>query len=120
MGDQGPQQQARFIRGVFGRVDTGGSSVFWRWARFLTPQLDTHPGGARIKEYRKEIELDLNQGYTFVELGPAPEMPYWHHLAQPSRWPFPSESAAFRFAEAHKVPGRDVAVLTRDGERFVL
>ncbi|AEJ93360.1 hypothetical protein SEA_SUPERCALLIE99_71 [Mycobacterium phage SuperCallie99] len=47
-------------------------------------------------------------------------MPYWHHLAQPSRWPFPSESAAFRFAEAHKVPGRDVAVLTRDGERFVL
>ncbi|AOT24809.1 hypothetical protein KIP54_gp30 [Mycobacterium phage JewelBug] len=47
-------------------------------------------------------------------------MPYWHHLAQPSRWPFPSESAAFRFAEAHKVPGRDVAVLTHDGERFVL
>ncbi|QAY14239.1 hypothetical protein SEA_HEXAMO_73 [Mycobacterium phage Hexamo] len=98
-----------------------GASVF-RGAGPFHKHSDLTPTqkGATIKEYRKEIELDLNQGYTFVELGLAPEMPAWHHLAQPSRWPFPSENAAFRFAEAHKVPGRDVAVLTRDGERFVL
>jgi hypothetical protein len=73
-----------------------------------------------MNEYRRTLELDESKGYTYVELGPAPEMPYWHDLAQPSRWPFPTEKAAWLFAEAHKVPGREVAVATPDGQRFVL
>lgn len=56
--------------------------------------------------------------YTWVEMGPKPDMPLWHHLAQPSRYPFPTEKAAFRFASNHKSPGRKVQVLTTDGKRF--
>ncbi|ASR86170.1 hypothetical protein SEA_BOBSWAGET_65 [Mycobacterium phage BobSwaget] len=72
-----------------------------------------------MQEYRTTIEVE-DTGKTYVELGPAPEMPHWHPLSQPSRWPFPSEQAAWRFAEAHKVPGREVVVSTSDGKRFVL
>ncbi|AHJ86434.1 hypothetical protein 40AC_71 [Mycobacterium phage 40AC] len=74
-----------------------------------------------MKEYRTEVEQDTT-GSTFVELGPIPELPPWHAQAQPSRWPFPTEKAGFRFAEAHKSdhPNREVVVATTDGQRFVL
>ncbi|QBP30549.1 hypothetical protein SEA_CHARM_68 [Mycobacterium phage Charm] len=60
------------------------------------------------------------KSYTWVEMGPAPNMPLWHHLAQPARYPFPKENAAFRFAESHKGrhPGRKIQVLTTDGQRI--
>ncbi|AER48780.1 hypothetical protein CM07_gp34 [Mycobacterium phage Alma] len=69
-------------------------------------------------EYRKDIELEEETRYTWVEMGPKPNMPLWHHLAQPCRYPFPKENAAFRFAEAHKEPGRKIQVRTADGKRF--
>ncbi|AFV51202.1 hypothetical protein ST20ES_74 [Mycobacterium phage 20ES] len=74
-----------------------------------------------MREYRKTIVTE-ETGSTFVELGPIPELPAWHVQANPSRWPFPKEKAAFRFAEAHKAdhPNREVVVATVDGERFVL
>ncbi|QBJ01156.1 hypothetical protein PBI_ARISSANAE_71 [Mycobacterium phage Arissanae] len=56
--------------------------------------------------------------YTWVEMGPRPDMPLWHHLAQPARYPFAKEAAAFRFAEAHKEHGRKIQVKTTDGNRF--
>ncbi|QGH80634.1 hypothetical protein SEA_RAHALELUJAH_74 [Mycobacterium phage Rahalelujah] len=71
-----------------------------------------------IKEYRTTLDLDPDTEYTYVEMGPKPDMPLWHHLAQPSRYPFPKEAAAFRFAEAHKEPGRKIQVKTPDGNRF--
>ncbi|AMS01060.1 hypothetical protein SEA_ARCHERNM_66 [Mycobacterium phage ArcherNM] len=73
-----------------------------------------------MREYRTTIDLDSETRYTYVELGAHPDKPAWHHLAEPNRYPFPSEQAAWRFAEAHKVPGRKVQVLTTDGERFDL
>ncbi|WXX09778.1 hypothetical protein [Mycobacterium phage MS619] len=74
-----------------------------------------------MKEYRTSIEVE-DQGSTYVELGPIPELPPWHVQSHPSRWPFPKEKAAFRFAEATKAdhPNREVVVATPDGERFVL
>ncbi|QGJ87796.1 hypothetical protein SEA_BIANCATRI92_71 [Mycobacterium phage BiancaTri92] len=74
-----------------------------------------------MNEYRKTLDLE-SKGSTFVELGPIPELPPWHVQSQPSRWPFPTEKAGFRFAEAHKAdhPNREVVVATPDGERFVL
>ncbi|QGJ90214.1 hypothetical protein PBI_SHEAKEIRA_68 [Mycobacterium phage SheaKeira] len=71
-----------------------------------------------MDEYRKTLDLDAETSYTWVELGPKPDVPLWHHLASPSRYPFPKENAAFRFAEAHKTPGRKVQVLTTDGQRI--
>ncbi|QFG04645.1 hypothetical protein PBI_KEZIACHARLES14_71 [Mycobacterium phage Keziacharles14] len=71
-----------------------------------------------MQEYRTTLELDPETQYTYVEMGPKPDVPLWHHLASPSRYPFPKESAAFRFAEAHKEPGRKIHVLTTDGERI--
>lgn len=75
-----------------------------------------------MNEYRKTLELDKSTDYTFVEMGPIPDLPRWHEQANPSRFPFPTEKAAFRFAERHKAdhPAREVAVATPDGERFVL
>lgn len=75
-----------------------------------------------MNEYRKTLELDPETSYTNVEMGPVPGMPLWHHLSQPSRYPFPTEKAGFRFAETNKArhPEREVVVATADGERFVL
>ncbi|QZE10973.1 hypothetical protein SEA_AGAPE74_74 [Mycobacterium phage Agape74] len=74
-----------------------------------------------MKEYRTTLDHDTGES-TFVELGPIPELPPWHVQSNPSRWPFPKEKAAFRFAEATKAdhPNREVVVATPDGERFVL
>ncbi|QXO13349.1 hypothetical protein SEA_TROOPER_72 [Mycobacterium phage Trooper] len=74
-----------------------------------------------MKEYRTTLDLE-DKGYTYVEMGPIPELPPWHEQSQPSRWPFPSEKAGFRFAEGCKAdhPNREVVVATPDGERFVL
>lgn len=73
-----------------------------------------------MKEYRKSIELDPDTSYSFVEMGPIPELPSWHEQSNPSRYPFPTEKAAFTFAHSHKAlhPNREVAVATPDGERF--
>ncbi|UJD20909.1 hypothetical protein SEA_ZIMMER_71 [Mycobacterium phage Zimmer] len=75
-----------------------------------------------MNEYRTTVDLDPETRYSFVEMGPVPEMPLWHHLAQPTRFPFPSERAAFRFAESNKAqhPRREVRVATPDGKRFEL
>ncbi|ACE79995.1 hypothetical protein Pukovnik_69 [Mycobacterium phage Pukovnik] len=75
-----------------------------------------------MKEYRTTLELDPETSYTYVELGPIPELPLWHCQAHPSRFPFPKEKAAFRFAEAQRYdhPNREVVVATPDGQRFVL
>ncbi|AUV62026.1 hypothetical protein KIV63_gp18 [Mycobacterium phage SWU2] len=74
-----------------------------------------------MNTYRTSVDLD-GDTYTYVEMGPVPGMPLWHHLSQPSRWPFPKEQAAFRFAETAKGshPQRDVVVITPDRKRFVL
>lgn len=75
-----------------------------------------------LPEYRKTIDLDPNTDYTFVELGPIPELPSWHQQSNPSRFPFPTESAAFTFAKNTKYdhPNRQVVVATTDGKRFEL
>ena len=76
-----------------------------------------------MKEFRRDIEHKPDSEYLWVELGVIPELPPWHLQAtSSSRYPFPTEQAAFRFANNVKAeyPNRDVAVLTIDGERFVL
>ncbi|BBC43894.1 hypothetical protein [Mycobacterium phage GS4E] len=62
------------------------------------------------------------KSYTWVEMGPIPELPPWHVQSNPSRFPFPGEKEAWRFAEGCKTdhPNREVVVATTDGERFVL
>ncbi|AIW02964.1 hypothetical protein PBI_LARENN_69 [Mycobacterium phage Larenn] len=74
-----------------------------------------------MKKYRTTLDLE-DKGCTFVEMGPIHELPPWHVQAQPSRWPFPTEKAGFRFANNAKAdhPNREVVVATPDGERFVL
>ncbi|UJD21171.1 hypothetical protein SEA_SORORFAGO_74 [Mycobacterium phage SororFago] len=73
-----------------------------------------------MNEYRTTLELDPETRYSFVEMGPKPGMPHWHEQAHPGRFAFPTEKAAFRFAESHREPGRKVQVLTPDGKRFDL
>lgn len=74
----------------------------------------------RPESYRRELELDPEASYTYVELGPRPTLHAWHTLSEPTRYPFPTEQAAFRFAENHREPGRRVRVITPDGNRFDL
>ncbi|QBP31088.1 hypothetical protein SEA_REFUGE_70 [Mycobacterium phage Refuge] len=73
-----------------------------------------------MNEYRKN--LDPVSGSTHVELGPLPELPLWHTSAHPSRWPFPSEESARKFAEARKAerPDRTVAIVSPSGGRTEL
>ncbi|AAC18510.1 hypothetical protein SEA_LAKES_75 [Mycobacterium phage Lakes] len=73
-----------------------------------------------MKEYRKTLDLSTGTSYTYVELGPIPDMPKWHQSAQPSRWPFPTPEAAFRFARAHSEerPDREVIIAYPDGRRW--
>ncbi|QFG04551.1 hypothetical protein SEA_JEEVES_76 [Mycobacterium phage Jeeves] len=73
-----------------------------------------------MNEYRKGIAVDPEARHSFVEMGPKPGMPPWHEQAQPGRFAFPTEKAAFRFAEGHREPGRKVRVVTPDGKRFDL
>ncbi|MCV7016754.1 hypothetical protein H7I96_03280 [Mycolicibacterium aichiense] len=58
--------------------------------------------------------------YTWVELGPRPDMPPWHAQAQPARYPFPDHDAALKFAraESETSPGRDVVIAYPDGRRW--
>ncbi|ATN92201.1 hypothetical protein SEA_TIPSYTHETREX_72 [Mycobacterium phage TipsytheTRex] len=82
---------------------------------------DTHlPSKAGTKEYRKTLDLNPETSYTYVEMGPIPDMPSWHIQAQPSRFPFPTPEAALRFAQAAAVrdPGRDVVIAYPDGRRW--
>ncbi|AFQ97374.1 hypothetical protein FGG47_gp28 [Mycobacterium phage Rebeuca] len=73
-----------------------------------------------MTEYRKGIALDTETEYHHVEMGPIPGLPSWHTSAQPSRWPFPSLTAATRFAQAHKAkePQREVVIAYPDGRRW--
>lgn len=76
-----------------------------------------------MNEYRKDIPLSTETVYHWVHLGHIPGMPAWHEdLYAKSAYPFPTEKAAFRFAENNKAtyPGRQVWVVTGDGERFEL
>ena len=75
-----------------------------------------------MKEYRRDVEHKPDNEYHWVILGPLPEVPPWHLQSEPTRYPFPTDTAAFRFAENNKAtyPGRSVEVLTIDGERFVI
>lgn len=75
-----------------------------------------------MQEYRRDIELDRDKDYHWVRLGPIPDLPGWHLQSQETQYPFPTENAAFRFAEGAKAaePRRRVMVVTADGERFEL
>ncbi|ABE67395.1 hypothetical protein PBI_CHE12_76 [Mycobacterium phage Che12] len=70
------------------------------------------PTEASMKEYRKTLDLGTGESYTYVEMGPVADMPPWHQLSQPSRFPFPTPEAAERFAAANRAqyPGREVVV----------
>lgn len=54
--------------------------------------------------------------YVYVDMGPMLTMPdgsptpAWHPLVQPYSLPFPNETAAQRFATAHRLRGRSVTV----------
>ena len=58
--------------------------------------------------------------YTWVELGPIPGVPGWHIQSKPTSYPFPTENAAIKFAINARLeyPGREVVVVTTDGERL--
>ncbi|APC43218.1 hypothetical protein KI248_gp31 [Mycobacterium phage Phaded] len=72
-----------------------------------------------MKEYRKRLEpIDSDSSYTYVEMGPKPDMPPWHEQAHPSRFPFPNNDAALRFARTHAEPGREVVIAYPDGRRW--
>ncbi len=68
-------------------------------------------------KYRRELTLDTEKQYWYVDMGPKPGMPDWHVLSDPSRYPFPTERAAVRFSRNHKQidPTRRVRVLFPDG-----
>lgn len=76
-----------------------------------------------MNEHRTEIPLDPEVSYSYVEMGPTPNSPLWHQdIYNRSRYAFPTEQAAFRFAnhERGRHPGRTIIVITNDGERFVI
>jgi len=77
-----------------------------------------------VNEYRKTIPLSTETQYWFVEMGPIPGVPEWHsprvlHSARDYRisYPFPTEVAAHRFANAATAehPGRSVKVIYPEG-----
>jgi hypothetical protein len=70
-----------------------------------------------MTEYRKG--LGPITGSHNVELGALPDKPDWHEQAHPSRWPFPTEESAVKFAEARKAerPDRDVVIVYPGGGR---
>ncbi len=73
-----------------------------------------------MNEYRKDIPLSTETEYTWVHLGPIPDMPAWHtELYAHQAYPFPTEAAAFRFANSHRTD-RKVWVVTTDGRKFEL
>lgn len=73
-------------------------------------------------EYRRTVELDRDKDYVWVVLGPIPDIPLWHIQSEETSYPFPTEQAAFRFAEGAKAetPGRKVTVITTDGNKFLI
>ncbi|QBJ00256.1 hypothetical protein SEA_PHARAOH_68 [Mycobacterium phage Pharaoh] len=75
-----------------------------------------------MNEYRKDLDHGPTDQYYNVALGPLPEKPHWHPLAQPSRTPFPTEEAALRFANARREerPDRAVSVVYPGGGVVVL
>lgn len=75
-----------------------------------------------MKEFRRDIDHGPESRFHWVVLGPIPELPAWHTQSEETRYPFPTDKAAFRFADNVKAtyPQRTVEVHTVDGERFVL
>lgn len=73
---------------------------------------------AVIDNYRSaqgEIRTPGNDYWT-VEMGPVPGKPAWHQEAYAHQaYAFPTLDAATRFAQAHKDPGRRVAIRYPDG-----
>ncbi|ASR77177.1 hypothetical protein KIV66_gp70 [Mycobacterium phage MyraDee] len=67
-----------------------------------------------MKEYRTGIVLDPESTYWYVEMG------VLNHLNGASRYPFPTEHAAIRFAAAHKrrAPHRAITVRYPDGREL--
>lgn len=75
-----------------------------------------------MSEYRRTIELEHDK-YHRVLLGPIPEIdgrpaPTWHEQSKPSSYPFPTLSAATRFAQGHSKNGRSVMIEFPDGRRW--
>ncbi|ASZ75237.1 hypothetical protein PBI_MISSWHITE_71 [Mycobacterium phage MissWhite] len=73
-----------------------------------------------MKTHKKTLDLSSESEYTFVEMGPIPDLPPWHQQSHPSRFPFPTPEAAQRFAQAAAVrhPGREVVIAYPDGRRW--
>lgn len=72
-----------------------------------------------MNEYRKTIPLSTTTPYWFVEMGPIPNMPDWHtELYSHQSYPFPTEVAAHRFANAASAehPSRAVKVIYPKGD----
>ena len=72
-----------------------------------------------MNEYRKAVELDGDQEYWFVSMGPIPRLKNWA-FNTPVNYPFPSVEAATRFAQMHKGlnPDRVVTIDYPDGRRW--
>ena len=68
-----------------------------------------------MNEYRRDMQHKPDSEYAWVDLGPIPDLPAWHMQFQPSSYPFPTNSAAMRFAAAHQHPGRKVVVRMKEG-----
>lgn len=70
-----------------------------------------------MQSYGKSLELDRDNVYYWVTLGPIPGYPSWHEQSKPCSYPFPTEKAAKLFAENHAAawPGREVSWTSADG-----
>lgn len=67
-----------------------------------------------MKEFRRDIEHRPDSEYAWVDLGPIPGYPSWHIQSDWNSYPFPTNAAAQKFAAAHRLPGREVAVRTKE------
>lgn len=64
-------------------------------------------------KYRKTIDLDPDERYSFVDMGPIPDKPRWHQeLYARQSYAFPTPEAAERFAEYHQKqePDREISI----------
>ena len=66
-----------------------------------------------MEPYRKQVDLPSGSDYWFVHMGPVPNKPDWHQkLYAKSAYAFPTERAAYLFADIHReeYPGRNIEV----------
>jgi hypothetical protein len=66
-----------------------------------------------MDQYRRTLSLDPGRDYFYVNMGPVSDG------SDPSRYAFPTDTSAVRFAETHKRlrPEREIAVDYPDGSR---